>query len=123
MTNGAAVDLAEVDPRLHPVPERLEAGGRILPVQPEVEREVVAGAGADDEERHVVLGGDLRHQGLRAVATGHAEQVRAAGQGVAGELLDVGAGPVEQRHLRAQGLGAFLRGRTGPPCRRPTAGS
>ena len=37
-------------------------------VDAEVEREVVAGAGRDADERQIVLGGDLRHDRLRAAA-------------------------------------------------------
>ena len=104
-----AVDVAEVDPRLHPVAQRVEAAGRVLPVQPEVESEVVAGAGADHQERHVVLGGDLRDERLGAVAARDTEQVRPRGERVAGELLHVGVRTVEQRHLRAQRLGPLLQ--------------
>ena len=38
-------------------------------------------------------------QRLGAVPAGHAEEVRAAGESIAGELLDVGSRPVQQRHL------------------------
>ena len=50
-------------PQLHAVGEGVQAGGRVVAVQPEVEGEVVAGAGRDDQQREVVLGGDARRPG------------------------------------------------------------
>src|SRR5450759_651826 len=77
---------------------------RVLAIQPQVEREVIAGAGGDTDERDVVLDGDGRHQRLRAVATGHAKAVGAAGDGITRELLEVEA-MVEQYRLDAELLG------------------
>ena len=74
---------------------------------------MVAGAGADHHERHVVLGGDLGDERLGAVAAGHAEQVAPRGHGRAGELLHVGARPVEQRDLGAERLGPLLQAEPG----------
>src|SRR3712207_9515729 len=88
------VDLTEVDAGLHAVAQRLQAAGGVLAVQSEVEGEVVAGARADDQKGHPVLGRDLRDQRLRTVPAGHTEQVRPAGEGVPGQLLDVGPRPV-----------------------------
>jgi hypothetical protein len=48
-------DDAQVDPLLHAIGKRVQAGRRVLPVQPQVEGEVVAGAGAGDQERKVML--------------------------------------------------------------------
>src|SRR3712207_8683588 len=50
------VDLTEVDAGLHAVAQRLQAAGGVLAVQSEVEGEVVAGARADDQKGHPVLG-------------------------------------------------------------------
>ena len=56
-----------------------------------------------------MLGGDLRHQRLGAVPAGDTEQVRTAGEGIAGELLHVGVRLVEQRHLGAERLRPLLQ--------------
>ena len=67
---------------------------------------MVTGARGDDDEREVVLGRDAGHQGLGAVAAGHAEQVGPPGDGRAGHLGDVDRlVRVEQEHLGAKVLG------------------
>ena len=96
-------DEAEVDAQLDAVAEPVEAGRRVLPVQPEIEGEVVAGTGRDDQQREVVLGGDAGDQRLGAVPAGHAEQVGAVGHRHAGELTDIdGPGTLQQRDLGAR---------------------
>lgn len=63
--------------------ERVQAGGRVVAAQPEVEREVVAGIGADHQEPQIVLGG-------------HPEQVRATAKHwnqITDVHADVGDGP------------------------------
>ena len=108
MTNGPPADDAEVDAQLDRVlGERGQAGGRVLTVQAEVEGEVVAGAGADDHERDVVLGGDPGHQCLGAVATGHAEQVGAARQGLPHHRRDVDVPGPSSRTTSAPSASAF----------------
>ena len=103
-------DDAEVDPLFHAVGEGVETGGRIVAVQPEVHREVVAGAGADHEEREVVLGGDPGHQRLCPVAPGHAEQVRAVRDRLPGQRRHIDdPRAVEQRDLGPQRLGLLLQ--------------
>ena len=77
--------------------------------------------GRDADERHPALDGDRRDERLRAVAAGHAEAVGAAGDGIAGELLEVE--PVVEHH----GLDAELVGQLDEPelldlARRPTTG-
>ena len=63
---------------------------------------MVAGACADHHERDAVLGGDAGHQGLRAVAAGHAEEVGALGNRLAGHRGDVDVlRAAEQEHLGA----------------------
>ena len=76
----------------------------VLTVETQVEGEVVAGAGGDADERQIVFDGDGRHEGLRAVASGHAQAVGAAGDRVAGELLEIEA-VIEHHHLDAELLG------------------
>jgi hypothetical protein len=67
----APVDEAEVHTELDPVPEGVQAPRGVLAVQPEVEGEVVAGAGRDDQQWNVVLGGDAGDQGLGPIPAGH----------------------------------------------------
>ncbi len=103
---GPVADHAEVDAQFDGIAQRAKAGGRVFPVEPEVEREVVAGARRDHHEREVVLRRDRGDQRLRAVAAGDAEQVGAAGDGRARHRGDVdGPGTVEQEHLGAEVLG------------------
>ena len=94
---------------------------RVLAVDAQVEGEVVARARRDDDEREAVLDRDGRDERLGAVAAGHAQAVGAAGDGVAGQLLEVE--PVVEHHgLDAQLLGQRRPARTSRPCRRPTTG-
>ncbi len=58
------------------------APDHVVAVDAEVEGEVVAGSGRDDDERETVLGGHRGDEGLGAVTTGHAEDVGATGHGV-----------------------------------------
>ena len=81
----AVGDDTQVDPQFFPVSEGIQAGGGVLPVQPEVEGEMVAGPGADHQEGQAVLGGDAGHQRLGSVTSGHAEQVGAIGHRLAGQ--------------------------------------
>ena len=83
-----------------------QARRRILPVQPQVQCEVIAGTRADHHERQVVLGGHLGHQRLRAVASGHAQQVRAMSDGLTSHLGHVDwLGSADEEHLGAQIFG------------------
>ena len=66
------------------VGEGFQAGRGIVAVQPEVQREVVAGPGADHQEGQVVLGCDSRDQCLGSVAAGDAEEVGAISGGLPG---------------------------------------
>ena len=59
---------------------------RIVAVETEVAREVVAGAERDADERQVALERDLRDCRQRAVAAGHPER---AGRRCAGQRADV----------------------------------
>jgi hypothetical protein len=63
---------------------------------------VVAGPGADHQERQIVLRGDPRHQRLGSIAPGHAEQVAALGHRLTGQGRDIhDFRAVEHGHLRA----------------------
>ncbi len=75
---GPSADESEVDAQFDAVGERVQAGRRVVPVQAEVQREVVAGAGRDDHEGEAVSSRDAGYECLRSVAAGHAEQVRPA---------------------------------------------
>jgi hypothetical protein len=92
-----AVDLGEVDAPFDAVGERVQRAHHVVPVQAEVQREVVPGAGGDHHVRDLVLGGDGRDERLRAVPAGHADHVRPAGDRVLGELQQVVALPQHDR--------------------------
>ena len=99
----AVGDDAQVHPQFFPVGEPVQAGGGVFAVQPEVEGEVVAGAGADHQERQVVLGGDAGHERLGPIPAGHPEQVGAVGHRLAGQRRHVHhPRAFQQRHLGAQ---------------------
>ncbi len=67
---------------------------------------MIARARGDHHEREAMLGGDAGHQGLRAVASGDAEQIGALGHGLAGHPGDVdGLGPADEKHLGAKVFG------------------
>ena len=74
MRNEAAVHLRHVDPAFDAVGERVERPDQIMPIDAEVEREVVARAGGNVDERKLVLEGG-RHDGEDV--TGDAERVGA----------------------------------------------
>ena len=89
---GAAVDLADVDPSLAPVDECVERPDDVVAVDAEVEREVVASARRDARVRKASLGCDAGDDRLRPVAPGHRQRIGAVVQRAADELLEVGAG-------------------------------
>ena len=74
----AAIDLGEVDTPLPSVDKGVERPHDVVAVDTEVEREVVAGAGGHAGVRQPTLGGDGRHDRLRAIPARHRESVRAA---------------------------------------------
>ena len=74
----AAVHLGDVDPALDAVGEGVERADEIAAVDADVEREVVARAGGDADERKVVRECDCCDDGERSVAARGAERVRAA---------------------------------------------
>ena len=92
--------------------EALERGERVVAVEPEVAREVVARAERDADERDVLLERDLGHRREGAVAAGHSEHVRAGGPR---DLLEVLALTQDMRVDAPLGRrGAqLLRGRRG----------
>jgi hypothetical protein len=71
-----AVDAADVDPPLGRV-EGVERRHRVVRVEAEVTGEVVARPERDDDEGQVALERDGGHRRERAVAAGHADDVRA----------------------------------------------
>ena len=104
--------------------ERIEAGGRVVPVQAQVEGEVVAGARADDQERQAVLGGDAGHQRLGPVTAGHPQQVSTVSHRLAGQRGDIAHAPgLLAGPPRRPAPPPSPSGGTWSPCRRPTAGS
>ena len=103
MTNVRSRDQAQVDTQLDAIGEGIQAGGRVVTVQPEIEGEVVAGARRDDHHRDVPARGDTRHQGLGSVAAGDPEQVGPAVDRLPGERGHVDdPGTFEQGHLGAE---------------------
>ena len=73
----AAIHLRHVDPALDAVGERVERADQIVAVNAKVEREVVAGAGGNADERKPMRECGCRDDGERPVAAGDAERVRA----------------------------------------------
>jgi hypothetical protein len=67
--------MPDVDATLDTV-KAFERRERIVPVEPDIPREVVAGPIGDADERHVALDGDSGDRRERAVAARHAEHVR-----------------------------------------------
>ena len=82
----------------------MQAEARILPVDPEVQCEVVSRSGRDAHERKVVFDGDGGDKGLGAVPSGHTEAIGPAGYRVPCQLFQVEA-VVEHDHLDAEVLG------------------
>ena len=70
---------------LDPVGERVEGADRVVRVDAEVEREVVARARRNAHEREVVRVCRRGHDRERSVAAGHAEGIRAARDGLIDE--------------------------------------
>jgi hypothetical protein len=95
-----------VDASFNAVAKGMEAETRILPVDPEVQSEMVSRPRRDAHEGKIVLDGDGGDEGLGTVAAGHAQTVGAVSDGVPGQLLKVEA-MVEQDHLYSETLGQF----------------
>jgi hypothetical protein len=85
----AAVDLRHVDLALNPVGERVERADHIMPVRSHIEREVVARPGWDAHERDPARGRCRGHDRERPVAASHAQRVRAARRGFAGQFCQI----------------------------------
>ena len=66
-----AVDLGEVDHPLAPLCERVERSHDVVTVDAEIEREMITRPRRHAHVRESPLGGDRRHDRLRAVAAGH----------------------------------------------------
>ncbi len=93
----AVVDAREVDAPLDAVGERVQRAHDVVAVEAEVEREVVARPRGDADVGDVAPRGNRRHERLRAVASGHPDDLRAAGDGALGELEQVIAGLQDDR--------------------------
>ena len=89
----------------------VEGGGGVVAVEPDVEGEVVAGAGGHAHEGQVVGQGHRRHHPERAVAAGHAQGVGAVGDRRLGQGRQVVVGTQHHR-LHAQRLAPL--GQAGP---------
>ena len=85
----AAVDLGEVDAVLASRDEGVEGADDVVAVDPQVEREVVAGACRDAREGQVVLGCDRGDERLGAVTACGREPVGAGCDRVPDELLEI----------------------------------
>jgi hypothetical protein len=84
----AVADDAKVDPQLDAVTQRIQAPRRVLAVQPQIQGEVVVGPDRDDQQRHIMLGGDAGDQRLGRIPAGHPSR-SAPGHRRAGELTHV----------------------------------
>ena len=93
----------------------------VAAVDADVEREVVAGAGGDADERKVVRERGRGDDGERPVAAGDAERVRAARDGLVDQRREV---VVRAQDDRVDAALARPLGEPGarPPCRRRTSG-
>ena len=83
------VDLGEVHRPLPRFPERVERSHHVVPIQPEIEREVIAGPRGDDHHRNPSFGGDARDERLRPVAAGHPDHVGPVIHGSASQVEHV----------------------------------
>ena len=81
----AAVHLRHVDAALDAVGEGVERADEIVAVDADVEREMVAGAGGNADEREAVRESGCGHDGERSVAAGDPERVRAVRHGLVDE--------------------------------------
>ena len=98
-----SADQAQVDAEFDAVAECVEAAGRVVAVQPEIEGEVVTRTGGDDHHRDVPLGRDARDEGLGPVTACHAEQVGPAVDRLARQRGHVdGPRAFEHGHLGAE---------------------
>ena len=88
----AAVDLGQVDAALSSGDEGVEGADDVVAVDPQIEREVVAGTGWDAGEGQVVLGRDRGDERLGAVTACGRESVGPVGHRVTDQLLEVVAG-------------------------------
>ena len=88
----AAVDLGQVDAALPSGDEGVEGADDVVAVDPQIEREVVAGAGRDAGEGEVVLGCDRGDERLGAVTARGGETVGPGGHGVTDQLFQVVTG-------------------------------
>ena len=96
----ASVHLRHVDSPLDAVCERVERADQIVSIDADVEREVVAGAGGNADERKTVHERGRGDDGKRAVAPGDAERVRTARDGwKAREQAEAAIGDVRDRRL------------------------
>ena len=88
----ATVDLGQVDAALPSRDEGVEGADDVVAVDPQIEREVVAGTGRDAREGQVVLGRDRGDERLGAVTACGRETVGPVGHGVTDQLLEVVTG-------------------------------
>ena len=117
----AAVHLRHVDPALDAVGEGVERADQVVAVDADVEREVVAGAGGNADERKVVRESGRGHDGERPVAAGGAERVRAARHRVVDERREVVV-RAQDDHVDAALARPLGEPGARPPCRRRTSG-
>jgi len=87
------VHLTQIDPTLAAVDESVEPADDVVSVDPEVEGEVVAGAGWDAGVRQTVLGGDRGDDCLRAIASGHRQRIGSVRHRSPHQLLEIVTAP------------------------------
>jgi hypothetical protein len=112
------VHLAEVHHSFAAVDEGVQGADDVVPIDAEVEGEVVARARRDAGERQPRLGGDSCHHRLRAVASGHGHGVGTVGDGGADQRPEVRTG-LQLDRLDAAGPGFH---RQAVPRRLPVTG-
>jgi hypothetical protein len=85
----STADEAIVDQELVPLTERFQSSKRIIAVQTQIQRKMVAGTDRDAEERHISLICNRGNQTQRPVATGHPDRICAGVDRIVRELSEI----------------------------------
>jgi hypothetical protein len=78
-----------VDQDLLTILQPIQRSERIIPIQSEIESEVVAGSDRDTEEGNIAFNGNPSDESKRAIASGHADGIRASVYRITCELDEI----------------------------------